>query len=310
VDDFLSRLARSALAPAPQVEPLMSGVYAGGPAPPAFEVVDEEAVAPPMTTPPPRAAVEGPRHEGVAPSAAPVPLPEARATAEPEPPAPHDTLPRHGEARSEPRDVRHQPPAVPPQRGEVGETSRLAPAPRRDEAPRRSAATGPQDSRTIPPPRTRAREIPTGPRVTPPDGRPEPEPGVTSGAAEILAVPAGEAGEPPADIRAITPAARVSPAVPERESPRSPDQPPTDALRRAPDVHVHVADRAVSPVATPAAEEARAETHPAPVVRITIGRVEVRAIMPPAPAPRPAPARPAPALSLDDYLKQQTGGSR
>ena len=40
----------------------------------------------------------------------------------------------------------------------------------------------------------------------------------------------------------------------------------------------------------------------APIVRVTIGRVEVRAIHPPAPAPKPA--RPAaPKLSLDEYLR-------
>lgn len=49
---------------------------------------------------------------------------------------------------------------------------------------------------------------------------------------------------------------------------------------------------------------------PGPTVRITIGRVEVRAVPPP-PAPEPAaPRRPeeAPRLSLSDYLKR--GGSR
>ncbi|HME31289.1 MAG TPA: hypothetical protein VKG65_00915 [Terriglobales bacterium] len=41
-----------------------------------------------------------------------------------------------------------------------------------------------------------------------------------------------------------------------------------------------------------------------PVMRVTIGRVEVRAVFP-APAPRRAqPARPRPTLSLDDYLKR------
>ena len=47
--------------------------------------------------------------------------------------------------------------------------------------------------------------------------------------------------------------------------------------------------------------EQRTETS-APTIRVTIGRVEVRAIHPPAPAPKPA--RPAaPKLSLDEYLR-------
>ncbi len=48
----------------------------------------------------------------------------------------------------------------------------------------------------------------------------------------------------------------------------------------------------------------------APIVRVTIGRVEVRAQFPSAPsvpvARRPRP----PALSLEDYLKQRSGGKR
>jgi len=49
-----------------------------------------------------------------------------------------------------------------------------------------------------------------------------------------------------------------------------------------------------------------------PAIRVTIGRIEVRAITPPPmpPAQRTAPARPGPELSLDDYLKQHNGGQR
>jgi hypothetical protein len=46
-----------------------------------------------------------------------------------------------------------------------------------------------------------------------------------------------------------------------------------------------------------------------PVVRVTIGRVEVRAVMPPS-APVAAPAAPSPKLSLDEYLRQQSGRPR
>ncbi len=59
----------------------------------------------------------------------------------------------------------------------------------------------------------------------------------------------------------------------------------------------------------------RTETsrHPpeSPTIRVTIGRVEVRAILPPAPtATRPAAARSSQTLSLEDYLKQRDGGQR
>lgn len=46
-----------------------------------------------------------------------------------------------------------------------------------------------------------------------------------------------------------------------------------------------------------------------PSVQVTIGRVDVRAVMPPAPpAPPTPPARRTPALSLDDYLKRRNEG--
>jgi hypothetical protein len=46
-------------------------------------------------------------------------------------------------------------------------------------------------------------------------------------------------------------------------------------------------------------------------VRVTIGRVEVRAVPPPESFPPSAsPARRGPALSLDDYLKQRNEGQR
>jgi len=60
------------------------------------------------------------------------------------------------------------------------------------------------------------------------------------------------------------------------------------------------------PAATPTGADA-ART-PAPTIKITIGRVDVRAVMPAASAPPPAPAQRRPALSLDDYLKRREGG--
>jgi hypothetical protein len=46
-----------------------------------------------------------------------------------------------------------------------------------------------------------------------------------------------------------------------------------------------------------------------PIIRVTIGRVEVRAIHPPAPTPKQAKPAP-PKLSLEDYLHKREGGSR
>ena len=58
----------------------------------------------------------------------------------------------------------------------------------------------------------------------------------------------------------------------------------------------------------PTVEVSPAPAGPAPTVRVTIGRIEVRAVPPPAPPePRPAPRSAEPALSLDDYLKLRRG---
>jgi hypothetical protein len=51
-----------------------------------------------------------------------------------------------------------------------------------------------------------------------------------------------------------------------------------------------------------------ADSSPAPTIHVTIGRVEVRAIMPAAQATQP-PARPAPKMSLDDYLRRRNEGA-
>jgi hypothetical protein len=45
-------------------------------------------------------------------------------------------------------------------------------------------------------------------------------------------------------------------------------------------------------------------------INVTIGRIDVRAVMPQTPAPVRAAALPRPALSLEDYLKQREGGPR
>ncbi|HEX2209176.1 MAG TPA: hypothetical protein VHG93_15960, partial [Longimicrobium sp.] len=58
-----------------------------------------------------------------------------------------------------------------------------------------------------------------------------------------------------------------------------------------------------APLPPAVAEEAEA---PAPVIEVSIGRIEVRATQAPA---SPAPVRRAPStLSLDDYLQRRGGG--
>jgi hypothetical protein len=75
-----------------------------------------------------------------------------------------------------------------------------------------------------------------------------------------------------------------------------------------PVVQPHVTLYREAPVAVPSEEPVMAE--PGPTIKITIGRVDVKAIMPPAAAPRPARTRPKPTLSLEDYLRQRGGDRR
>jgi hypothetical protein len=51
-----------------------------------------------------------------------------------------------------------------------------------------------------------------------------------------------------------------------------------------------------------------APSPPAPTVQVTIGRVEVRALTPPAPQQLPGRSRRDPQLSLEEYLKRRNGG--
>jgi hypothetical protein len=53
----------------------------------------------------------------------------------------------------------------------------------------------------------------------------------------------------------------------------------------------------------------KAAEKPEPIIRVNIGRIEVRAATPPA-TPRSKRARAGPPLSLEDYLKQRNGGQR
>jgi hypothetical protein len=95
---------------------------------------------------------------------------------------------------------------------------------------------------------------------------------------------------------------------------------PKAALDRSapPDAPLTVAPRTIRPQPNgklergPREPDVPAQEPPAPTIRVNIGRIEVRAIMPPPtpPARREMPARSSPTLSLDDYLKQRNGGQQ
>jgi hypothetical protein len=65
----------------------------------------------------------------------------------------------------------------------------------------------------------------------------------------------------------------------------------------------------LKPPATPAVSLLQPSPKEPPAIHVTIGRVEVRAMMPAAQV-KPPPERSAPKMSLDDYLRSRNGGQR
>lgn len=90
-----------------------------------------------------------------------------------------------------------------------------------------------------------------------------------------------------------TKAAPAAPRIAERERPPRRDTP----ITRPPSPATPMFHREPMPEA-------------APTIHVTIGRVDVRAVMPGAPAQRTETAPRAPALSLEDYLAQRNRGAR
>lgn len=89
---------------------------------------------------------------------------------------------------------------------------------------------------------------------------------------------------------------------------KSPEQPqltkPAATLPTAPPLPHRPAAPSLLPWVVPMP---RAERSPPPAVHVTIGRVEIRALTPPAAEPRSN--RAAPRLSLDEYLKRNAGAT-
>lgn len=181
------------------------------------------------------------------------------------------------------------------------------------------------DSNRIPPPAPRAAD----PRPVPVDRAPEPAAGVGRVAATVSTPAAGSLRRAPSEpgtgslrpagavddardtARGDGPTPALEPGSPSRE--RSPDPAPPRASRERPDAPLPVLTPRLDPLPPPArprlvpagpdatSGEPGAEAA-APVIRVTIGRIEVRASQSAAPAPAPRPSGP-PRLSLDEYLR-------
>jgi hypothetical protein len=115
---------------------------------------------------------------------------------------------------------------------------------------------------------------------------------IPGGAArDAVSVPAARQDEPPL-------------LLPRRAAPESVAHLATPAAAMPPDVNTPVESRSLR-------GHPREEKNVGPpTVRVTIGRVEVRAVFPAPEVRRPTPATPRPGLTLDDYLKQRREGTR
>lgn len=102
-----------------------------------------------------------------------------------------------------------------------------------------------------------------------------------------------------------TPGPRTDQPAEVEPAPSADTQPPAVPPTR----EIPVEPTPIRPMADGPARQRR-EAQPAPTIRVTIGRIEVRATTPPTPKPPPRPARREPTVSLDQYLEQRNGGHR
>lgn len=318
MSDFLSRLAERALGAAPPLQPLLGSRFAA-PAEPADgfveETVERDGSKPALRRSVADASAAAPRAPAAeaavtldapsAPLAQPSPA-ENRAASiiESRTPSPKRTAPDVRAVASSPRSPKHDDAA--PTASEVAPSAR-APEPVQPRARGRVQAGHAETS-----PRARVR-VETEPRD------------------DDLLIPASTPPDPP--IRSYTAAAREDGSAPlpgfaasVRMAGDSPDatEPPQGTGEPA-DQPEHASESLLMPIARRAearatngdrADARRTWAEPAPraekerpMVQVTIGRIEVRAVHPPA---APQPVRGAgwtpPVLSLDEYLKR--GGGR
>jgi len=114
--------------------------------------------------------------------------------------------------------------------------------------------------------------------------------------------PAGEPEAPP--VREMRRATPVNPVADGESSPRPT---PESTLLVPQPRRASSDDTPIEPWHVPPMSAPEREPDTRPTVRVTIGRVEVRAVMPPQPMPAKRPP-PTSRLSLGDYLKQRNRG--
>ena len=327
--DLITRLVRRTLAQMPVAQPLIAPRFAAGPAlaaataPDVMPAVETEAGGsePPPVSPPQDASALSLETATRPPLAATV-TPQRAEPVSSEPPGPVERPGAEGE---------QQPSLLPPAlQPEVAAPERPAPAAQR-------AAPGHAEAGLVPVPADRlVQGQPDRPspgrvgslilRPGQPDHPPaeEPQPGTAPAAVgqerqpgmplELVAREQ-RAGSGPEPVRlrqvsreTVEPGGTVHTLVPGPAAVGGP-QKAMALLDARPEVTVGLA--AVRPT-MPGREATTPDAAPQPpTIHVTIGRVEVQAVMSPKPSPAYAPpARREPALSLKDYLKQRDEGQR
>jgi hypothetical protein len=194
----------------------------------------------------------------------------------------------HGVSRQEPRFTPNQPVSV--EAGQRADRARSATPPPQQPADQRPPDQQMVDSHQSAPVHAPLlivshATIPAEPQVP---GAPEAEPFAPAQAHGAAVTPLSPSGAKP-----VEPVRPSSPSGAKLVTPVS--------LRRADQERVSAtADRAAIP--TPATDAA------APTIKITIGRVDVRAVTPDKESPRPAAPARNQALTLEEYLKRRSGG--
>ncbi len=278
----------------------------------------------PVLEPPPALPISETAPAEVAPK--PVPLPSrpsriepARTVsvhAEPEAPRPEPGVEGASEAPPRPRDATERPgpaiPALPPDApsaplspvepnppGAAVPPGPIRPKPGRVvealEPPVVSPSPLPLDAPSAP--LSAVEPDPPGAAVPPGPIRPKGE--STVEAAERPSTPVRPLG-PEGALPERPPLADIASPTPQSVTPRFPRPPAVDAPTIKPNV-------LAVPRFQEATQAAPASSEEAPTIRVSIGRIEVRAITPP--PPRRKTVRQAPTMSLDDYLKQYRGRS-
>lgn len=297
----------------------------------AEEAPAEGVPTAPLVQPRPRARFEPPD----APPLAGLEEAEARAIppASTNAPSPVAPLPGSVVSATAPIDTIRPPATVP-----KGTPARQPKAPEPPHDPDGADATSPSASQPIdaappaealpPPAPTRQVRLPLGSSRAEPLVPPEtpalqlPQPPMRSAVSESVEL----TGPTPAVVRRPADSPRDGPPAADTSVRRSPPEPPGPIMQRpyeaadplAPSPEIRPRQRGPevpgpsTELATSDRQAVRTAEPVPPVIQVTIGRVEVRAVTPPRPAPPPIPvARPrAPTLSLDDYLKQRGEGRR